>query len=183
VVRLRTISRFPTLTVTGAFRSVAGSKTVHWCLAPATRPPFGTCPAQRRDAQRQAKAAHLTGHFHGASPRIQRELERAEREVGIDARGGVNRRCADCAEQRHLQPAVLLQLEPIVFRNGLGDGKADFLAAVIHAAPGGLGSVAREIGRKVGRGGLDVGAVDQNRHDADPRDEDKERQRTCDGSS
>ena len=51
----------------------------------------------------------VAGDAHRAGAGIEREIKRAQPEVRVDARGGVDGRLADCSEQRHLQPAVFLQ--------------------------------------------------------------------------
>jgi len=84
-------------------------------------------------------------------------------------------------KQRHLQTPILLQLESIVYGNGLGDSETDLFTAVIHASPLRIGTVAGEVGREVG-GGVNVGPFDEHRHRANPRDDkhdaDRPRDRT-----
>ena len=60
---LRTTSRFPIATVTGALRSVAGSKIVHCCREPAVRPPFAS---SRGKIQREDRDVSARSRFPSA---------------------------------------------------------------------------------------------------------------------
>ena len=167
----RTSSRLPTSTTIGALCSVAASKIVQRCRAPGTRPPL----ASRRDRfsdsaggsgisrtsvrvlpagrhrEGQTRAVQLPAHFDGAGPWIERELERAERKLLVDLRRRPDGRGRRRAEQRHLQPAVFLELEPGVRLEGLADGEPDLLAAVVDAVPRRRPNrIPREIGREGG---------------------------------
>src|ERR1700741_1811565 len=87
---------------------------------------------------------------------IERELERLEREILIDAGGGMNRRGTRGAEERHLQTAVLLEVEAVSLRHDLADGEAEFFAPGINAAPRGGGPVRAVSGRQRRGGRLNV---------------------------
>src|SRR5882724_13318065 len=118
-------------------------------------------------------AVRLAADRDRAGPGIERELKTAQREIRIDARDRVNRRGRRRAEHRHLQAAVLLELEAVVFLQRLADGEADLLAAVIHAAPLRAGAVARKIRRKARRRRLDERPVDEHGQNGGPADKDK----------
>src|SRR6185436_3623726 len=45
---------------------------------------------------------------------IEREVERAQHERAVDARGRANRRRRILAEEQHLQATILLQLESVI---------------------------------------------------------------------
>src|SRR5580765_1663857 len=104
--------------------------------------------ARSRHVQLQPETVERAADLDWAGAGIERELERLQRELPVDAGGGVDGRGARCPEQRHLQAAVLLELEAVISGNGLTDGEADFLAAVVDAVPRRVGAVAREIGRQ-----------------------------------
>ena len=191
-----TISRLPIAIVTVSLRSVAGSNTTNCCCVPGLKP----CAASRRgrfrlstgtssrsrssvcvplgglDRQADVLAGDAAGHLHGPGARIEREVERAQRELAIDAAPSVRIAAARRgAEQRHLQARVLQQLEAVGGRHGLADGEADLLAAVVDAAPLRRRAVAREVGRQVERPRLQVGAVQHDAHGDDPAGEDEQR--------
>jgi hypothetical protein len=54
-------------------------------------------------------------YFDWPVARVEKELERAKCERAIDAGGGADARRRDRAEQHHLQPAVLTQLEAVIW--------------------------------------------------------------------
>ena len=97
----------------------------------------------------------------------------------VDVRGGADRRRRRRAEQRHLQPAVLLEIEPLAVRHGLADGEADLLAAVVDAAPDRARSRSAR-GRWRGCRRLEIRPVDQHRHHGDPADHQQDRNRAGD---
>ena len=144
------------LDVTGALRSVAGSKTSPLMLrarheaavARAAATGSATAPAARQLAALGARAAGVcdrraSGGVPSSAPAIvdragagiERELERVQREGAVHAARSSDARGRGRAEQRHLQAAVLRELEPVVGRERLADGEADLLAAVVDAAP------------------------------------------------
>ena len=174
----RTISRSPTVTVTGAFRSVAGSNTFQRWIdrrgqpaigqpanqiqrqhGPLAQPPdFFPGASTRRDRKVKVEAAHLdTGDRDRSRAGIQRKLERLELERAIHPRSRL--KSGDgvrAAKQRHLQLPVFLQLEALVLacvdRDRLAYGETDFFAAVVNPAPLRRRTVAREVGRDVAGG-------------------------------
>src|SRR5213075_2921556 len=99
----------------------------------------------------QAAARELAANSGAAGSWIQRKIERAHGEITIDARTGSNRDDVAGAEQRHLQPAVLLQFKTGVGRERLADGESDFFVAIVDAAPFRRRSVASQAGRKTVR--------------------------------
>ena len=119
------------------------------------------------DLQREAQAVELARHRERAGARVERELERPQREGPVHARGGLEDGGGGRAEQRHLQPAVFLQLEAVVDRHHLPDGEADFLAAVVDASPLRFGAVAGQIGGQVRRR-LEVRLLDERGHGQRP---------------
>ena len=167
---------------TGALRSVAGSKTDHSWRAPGDEPaarqparqvqrraraaPPARAPRcgcrRRRDASSvEATARRRAPHLDGPVPGSSENSNDAQREAAVDAGRGARSRRGRRAEQRHLQPAVLLQLEPVVGRHRLADGEADLLAAVVDAAPRRAPTRSAR-GRWPGCGGrLEVGPVDE----------------------
>ena len=195
------VARFPgrrSSTVTGALRSVAGSKMVHcWCEpGPAGRRRAAAKDSATGRALRRARA------FRCACPAdviaiTRRERPRCARRRGPDAiapvpgssensndrsakfdrRGPrVQRRGRRRAEQRHLQAAVFLQLEAVVGADRLADGEADLVAAVVDASPLRGRTVARQIGREVRRRTPEVRAVRRAPPSRRPR-----RRRSSDG--
>jgi hypothetical protein len=105
-------------------------------------PHVGTAPRGRGDGQRQAPAVHAPGHLDRARPGIEAERERAQHERAVHARDRAQAHRRRGAEQGHLQPAVLLQLEAVVGGHHLAHAEADLLAAVVDALPRGRGPVA-----------------------------------------
>ncbi len=118
--------------------------------------------------QREAQAVELARDRERPGARVERELERPQREGPVHSRGGLEDGGGGRAEQRHLQPAVLLQFEAVVDRHHLPDGEADFLAAVVDAPPLRFGAVAGQVGGQVRRR-LEVGLLDQRGHGQRPR--------------
>ena len=123
---------------------------------------------ERQRQPRRGVPATMIGPVPGSSEKV----ERLEREGLVDARRGLEHGGAGGAEQRHLQAAVFLQLEAVSVRQGLADGKADLLAAIVDAAPLRRGAVSGEIGGQVRRRRLNVGAMHEQAHGHDPCDHD-----------
>jgi len=99
---------------------------------------FRAAAAGRLHRQPQAGLAdNRTGDLDRAGAGIERELEAAQREVGVDVRRRADRRRGVRAEERHLQAAVFFEIEAVALRYGLAHGEADFFAAVINTAPRG----------------------------------------------
>ena len=189
----RTTSRCSTSTVMGALRSVAGSKTgtSRW------RPGRSPAAARRRDrlrlnaggsvssrvslrvpdgvctVMRKVVPVDLPADRDGPRPRVEGEVERPQLELAVDDRGRVQARRRGGAEERHLQPAVLLQLVAVVAGDRLSDQEPDLLAAGVHALPLRAGAVAGEIGAQGHRGGLEV-ALGEDSHLRDPGHDDEE---------
>ena len=155
--------------------SAGGSDSVRTSVR--VRPPLVIGKRQRQPIQGAA-------HAHRAGAGVQREVEGLEGERAVHSRRGANGGRARGAEQRHLEPAVLLQLEPVIGRDDLADGEANLLAAVVDAAPLCGRAVTREVGGEVGRRGHEVGAVHEHRHATDPGQHDQpgERPREASGS-
>jgi hypothetical protein len=128
----------------------------------------------RRHDDPHAAAVDLAPDGGPAGARVERELERAQHERAVNARNRANRRGRLRSEQRHLQTAILLQLEPVVGREHLGDRKADFLVAVIHAPPLRRSAVPRQVGGESGAGCLEERPVHQDAHCGGPGDQDQD---------
>jgi hypothetical protein len=101
-----TISRSCTRTFTGWFESVAGSNTISSCVAPALRPAlasrramfsmsaggavsvrFGAFAAGAADGDREREAVHRARQRQRSGARVEREVERAQQERLVHARG------------------------------------------------------------------------------------------------
>jgi hypothetical protein len=140
------------------------------------RPRASTCG----DRDVKVQVAHDTGDRDRSGSGIHRKLKRLELERAVHPRARLKRGDRVRAKQRHLQLPVFLQLEALVFartdRDRLAHGEADFFAAVVHPAPLRRRTVPRKVGGDVA-GGVNVRSIHEHRHDADPRNEDQQRER------
>jgi hypothetical protein len=95
-------------------------------------------------------------------------------------RGRTNAGSGRCSEKRHLQSAVFLKLEPVCCRDGLTDGEAEFLTAIVDATPLRGRPISSKVGGKVDRR-LKVGSIDQDGHLRNPGHEYQNGRRPRDG--
>ncbi len=131
-------------------------------------PLFGLRAAGGLDRQADVLSGHAARDLHGTGARIERELERAERERAVELCRGPDRRRRRRPQQRHPEARVLAHLDAVGAGVGLADGEADLFASVVDAAPLGRGSIPGQIGRQVEPAGLHVGAVEEDAHGEDP---------------
>ncbi len=78
------------------------------------------------DVDREGQSDEPPVDLSGTGPRIEAERELLQRELRIDARRRADSRRRGRSEERHLQPAVFLNLESVRRRQRLSDREAAF---------------------------------------------------------